>query len=126
MSGDHAHLSLVEVGQNTEKSPGNSEKIAVTQIPVQIISFANVKNSRNDKNNPLGMCKNFKSDHTNRWYLHNSESPLDIHTLLWYFEIERDILISVRRQHLVIINQQFGTLLSILAFLKKAVVLIIT
>ena len=32
---DHPNFSLVEIGQNTEKSPGNLRKLAVTQILVK-------------------------------------------------------------------------------------------
>ena len=34
-SGDHPNYSLVEIGQNTEKSPGDLRRIAVTQTPVE-------------------------------------------------------------------------------------------
>ena len=30
-NGDHPNYSIVEIGQNTEKSPGNSRRLAVTQ-----------------------------------------------------------------------------------------------
>ena len=33
-SGDHPNYSIVEVGQNTEKSPGDFRRHAVTQTPV--------------------------------------------------------------------------------------------
>ena len=32
--GDRPHNSIVEIGQNTEKSPGNLRRLAVTQTPV--------------------------------------------------------------------------------------------
>ena len=35
MSGDHPNYSIVENGQNTEKSPGESRRLAVTQTPVK-------------------------------------------------------------------------------------------
>ena len=31
-SGDHPNYSIVEIGQNTEKSPGDLRRLAVTQI----------------------------------------------------------------------------------------------
>ena len=34
-SGDHSNYNIVKVGQNTEKSPGNLRKLAVTQTPVK-------------------------------------------------------------------------------------------
>ena len=35
MSGDHPNNSLVKIGQNTEKSPGDLRRLAVTQTPVE-------------------------------------------------------------------------------------------
>ena len=34
-SGDHSNYSLVEIGQNTEKSPEDFKRLAVTQTPVE-------------------------------------------------------------------------------------------
>ena len=34
MSRDHLNYGIVEGNQNTEKSPGDSRRLAVTQIPV--------------------------------------------------------------------------------------------
>ena len=34
-SQDHPNYSIVEVGQNTEKSPGDLKKLAITQPPVK-------------------------------------------------------------------------------------------
>ena len=45
------------------------------------------------------MCKEFKFDHTNKWYMHNP-APLienDTHKLLWDFGIHTDPLKSARR-----------------------------
>ena len=35
MSRDHPNYSIVEVGQNTEKSPEDLRRVSVTQIPVK-------------------------------------------------------------------------------------------
>ena len=35
---DHPNYSIVEIGQNTEKSPGNLRRLTVTQTPVKAIS----------------------------------------------------------------------------------------
>ena len=35
MSGDHPNDSIVKIGQNTEKSPGDLRRLAVTQTPVK-------------------------------------------------------------------------------------------
>ena len=34
-SGDHPNYSIIENGQNTEKSPGDLKRLAVTQIQVE-------------------------------------------------------------------------------------------
>ena len=34
-SGDHPNYSIIENDQNTEKSPGNMKRLAVTQVPVK-------------------------------------------------------------------------------------------
>ena len=34
-SGDHPNYSIIKIGQNTEKSPGDLRRLAVTQSPVR-------------------------------------------------------------------------------------------
>ena len=34
-SGNRTNYSIVEIGQNTEKSPGNFRRLAVTQTPME-------------------------------------------------------------------------------------------
>ena len=34
-SGDHADYSITEIGQNTDKSPGDLRRLSITQIPVE-------------------------------------------------------------------------------------------
>ena len=52
------------------------------------------------------MCKKFKSDHTNKWYIHNPESALENETnkILGNFGIQTDHLISARRPDQVTVN----------------------
>ena len=38
MSGDHPNYYIIENGQNTEKSPGDLRRLAITQTPVKNIS----------------------------------------------------------------------------------------
>ena len=54
------------------------------------------------------MCKKFKFDHTNKWYMHNPAPVLenDTHKLLWDFNIQTDHLIRARRPDLIIINKK--------------------
>ena len=53
------------------------------------------------------MCKKFKFDHANKWYIYNPAPVLenDTHKLLWDFDIHTDHLISARRPDLIIINK---------------------
>ena len=54
------------------------------------------------------MCKKFKFDHTNKWYMHNPAAVLenDRHKLLWDFDIQTDHLISARRPYLIVISKK--------------------
>ena len=46
-SGDHPNDSIIEDGQNTEKSPGDWRRFAVTQTPVEKpLAAADMKNSK--------------------------------------------------------------------------------
>ena len=49
------------------------------------------------------MCKKFKFDHTNKWYMHNPAPVLEnaTHKLLWDFNIQTDNLIPARRPDLI-------------------------
>ena len=53
------------------------------------------------------LCKKFKFDHTNKWYIHNPAPVFenDTHKLLWDFDVQTDHLISARRPDLIIINK---------------------
>ena len=54
------------------------------------------------------MCKKFKFDHTNKWYMHNPAPVLENYTpkLLWDFNVRTDHLIPARRPNLIIINKK--------------------
>ena len=54
------------------------------------------------------MCKKFRFDHANKWYMHNPAPVLeyDTHKLLWDFGIQTDQLISARRLDLITINNK--------------------
>ena len=56
----------------------------------------------------LELFKKLKFDHTNKWYMHNSEFVLENGTqkLLKDFEAQKDQLISARRPDLIIINKK--------------------
>ena len=54
------------------------------------------------------MCKKFKFDHANEWYIHDPAPVLenDTHKLLWDFDVQMDDLISARRPDLIIISKE--------------------
>ena len=54
------------------------------------------------------MCKKFKFDHTNKWYMHKPARVLEnaTHKLRWDFNIHTDHLIPARRPDLIIINKK--------------------
>ena len=56
------------------------------------------------------LCKKFRFDHTNKWYMHNPESVLENVTrkLFRDFEIQMDHLILARRPYLIIITKKRG------------------
>ena len=61
-----------------------------------------------DKVIHIEMCKEFKFDHTNKWYMHNPAPVLenDTHKLLWDVNIQTDHLIPARRPDLVITKKK--------------------
>ena len=54
------------------------------------------------------LCKKFKFDHTNEWYIHNPESVLEneIYKIVWDFEIQLHNLILARRPDLEIVKKK--------------------
>ena len=54
------------------------------------------------------MCKKFRFDHANKWYMHNPALDLENDTQkpLWDFDIQTDHLISARIPDLIIINKK--------------------
>ena len=54
------------------------------------------------------ICKKFKFNHANKWYMHNPAPVLenDTHNLLWNFDIQTDHLISARKPDHIIINNK--------------------
>ena len=54
------------------------------------------------------LCKKFKFDYTNKWYMHNPESVLEneTHNIIKDFEILTDHQILARRPYLVKVNKK--------------------
>ena len=52
------------------------------------------------------LCKKFRFDHLNKWYMHNPAFVLEngTHKLRWDYDVQTDHLISARRPDLIIIN----------------------
>ena len=57
------------------------------------------------------MCKKFRFDHSNKWYMHNPAPVLEnnTHELLWDFDVHMDHLISARKPDLIIFNKKKRT-----------------
>ena len=57
------------------------------------------------------ICKKFKFDHTNKWYMPNPPSVIEnnTHKLLWDLDIHTDHLIPARRPDLIITNKKKRT-----------------
>ena len=68
------------------------------------------------------MCKKFRFDHTNKWYMHNQAPVLenDTHKLLLDFDIDTDHLISTRRPDLIRINNKKKRICKIVDFAVPA------
>ena len=49
MSSDHPYYSIIKIGQNTEKSPGDLRRLAVTQTPVKKHQWLLVWKTHKDK-----------------------------------------------------------------------------
>ena len=67
------------------------------------------------------MCKKFKFDHMNKWYMHNPASVLenDTHKVLWDFDIQTDDLILARRPNLIVINKKKRELAKLWTLLSR-------
>ena len=54
------------------------------------------------------LCKEFKFEHTNKWYMHNSESVQEneTHKVLWDLVIQTDHLMLARKPDLMIVNKK--------------------
>ena len=57
------------------------------------------------------MCKKFKFDHINKWYIYNPETVQEneAHKLFWDFETQMNHQISARQLNLIIVNQKKRT-----------------
>ena len=79
---------------------GNRDK-TINHIISKYSQLAQRNKTRHDWEGKLihwEFYKKFKFDHTNKWYMHNSESiqENEMHKILWDFEIQTDHLILAR------------------------------
>ena len=67
------------------------------------------------------MCKKFKFDHTNKWYMRNPAPVIEnaTHKILWVFNIQTDRLIPARRPDLIIINKKKRELAKLSTLLSR-------
>ena len=86
MNGDHPNYYIIEIGQNTEKSPGDLRKIAITQISEKDHQLTLMGKTLNNNN--------------------NNNNNNDNNKLLWDFNIQTDPLIPTRRPDLIIIKKK--------------------
>ena len=68
------------------------------------------------------MCKKFKFNHANKWYMHNPATVQEnyTHKLLWDFDIQTDHLIPASRPDLIIINNEKKKICKIVDFVYLA------
>ena len=113
---DHPDCNIVEIGQNTEKSPGDLIRLAVTHPPVKDHQLTLKWKTCKEYNNNYAqkeyksiydwvgkvihweLCKRLKFDYADKWYMHKPKSFLEngTHKFLWDFHI------PVRRSDLVL------------------------
>ena len=89
---------IIIIRQNTEESPGDLRRLAVTQIPFEshqltLVSEKKKKNSQrsNNNNNPEYILEN------------------EMHKILWDFEIQTDHLILTKQPDQTIVNKKKRT-----------------
>ena len=111
-------------GQNTEKSPGDSRRLAVTETAVrnhrltlvgktlERVKCKLAKKEYKTRHNWMRkvihweLRKKLKFDNTSKWCMHNLKSVKENekHKILSDFKIQTDPLILARRPDLVIVN----------------------
>ena len=101
-SGDHPNYSIVENGQNTEKSSGDLRRLAVTQTLVKIHQLTLIGKILKEK--IIIMIIIIIIMHHPAPVLEN-----DTHKLLWDFDIHTDHLISARKLDFIVINKKERT-----------------
>ena len=55
-SGDYPNYSIIKIGHNTEKSPGDLRRLAVTQTPVENHLLTLIGKNNNNNNNNSRLC----------------------------------------------------------------------
>ena len=91
-SGNYPNDIIIKICQNTEKSPGDLRRLAVTQTPVKDyqLMWKTLKNSNNNNDNRrhnwVGklihreLCQRLKPGHADKYHMHKPESVLENET----------------------------------------------
>ena len=109
---NHVKSRIDKTQQNSKCRLCNNRDETINNIISKCSKFAQKEyKARHDRVGKVihwEMCKKFKFDHTNKWYMHNPTSVLenDTHKLLWDFDIKTDNLISSRKPDHIIINKK--------------------
>ena len=73
-SRDHLNYSIVKIGQNTEKSPGDLRRLVVTQTPVKDHQLTLVSKTRKENNNNNNTDNNNDNNNNNNSLLFSSHN----------------------------------------------------
>ena len=100
----HIKARINKTQQNSKSRLCGDREETFNHIIKECTNFAQEYKARHD----WEMCKKFKFDHANEWYMHNPAPVLenDTHKLLWDLDIQTDHLISARKPDLIIINEK--------------------
>ena len=119
---NHIKAKIDKTQQNSKCRLCGDRDETINHIIIEYCKLAQEYKARHDwvcKVIHWEMCKKFKFDHANKWYMHNP-APVqenDTHKLLWDFDIQTDHLIPARRPDLIMINKKrkFATLSTLLS-----------
>ena len=106
---NHVKVRIDEIKQNSKcRLCGDRNKTIISECSKLAQKEYKTRDDWVGKGIHWEMCKKFKFDHTNKWYMHNPASVRenDKHKLLWDFDTQTDHLISAKRPDLIIINNK--------------------
>ena len=91
-------MAIGNIGQNTEKGPGDLKRLAVTQTSEKDNQLLQVRKIHKELYND--MCNKLKFNNTTKWYVHKQKSSMENVTrkILWDSEIQTDHLTSINKK----------------------------